>query len=86
MAEKKNETKTPEQEAPKAAERVALAVPRGSANDEPNLFISVNGKNYLLPKGKTSMVPPEVAAEYERSVRAQEKLDARIDAMLAQNK
>jgi hypothetical protein len=80
------EKKTPETEAPKAPERVELHIPRGAANDEPNLFISINGKNYLLPKGKTSMVPPEVAAEYHRSVKAQEKLDARMDALLNSQK
>lgn len=65
-------------------ERVELHIPRGAANDEPNMFIGINGKNYILPKGKTSMVPPEVAAEYHRSIRAQERLDATIDALLKQ--
>ena len=63
-------------------DRVELYIPRGAANDEPNLLISVNGVGYLLPKGKKSMVPPCVKAEYDRSVRAQEKLDERVDALL----
>lgn len=61
--------------------RVELFIPRGSANDEPNLVIGINGKNYVLPRGKKSLVPPEVAAEYERSVKAQEKLDETIDKL-----
>lgn len=61
--------------------RVELFIPRGSANDEPNHVIGINGKNYVLPRGKKSMVPPEVKAEYERSVRAQEKLDETIDKL-----
>lgn len=61
--------------------RVELFIPRGSANDEPNLVIGINGKNYVLPRGKKSFVPPEVAAEYERSVKAQEKLDETIDKL-----
>lgn len=52
---------------------VELYIPRGYENDEPNLIISVNGKNYVLPKGKTSKVPPCVEYEYKRSLRAQEK-------------
>ena len=67
-------------------EHVDLFVPKGYANDEPNLFISINGKNFVLPKGKTSKVPPYVKAEYERSQRAQEALDAKSEAMLEKAK
>ena len=56
---------------------VTLYVPKGYVSDDPNVFISINGKNYLLPKGKTSLVPQCVKAEYERSQQAQEALDAR---------
>ena len=38
---------------------VNLFVPKGLANDDPNLFISINGKNFLLPKGKNSKVPAQ---------------------------
>jgi len=62
--------------------RVALTIPRGAANDEPNVFISVNGVGYLLPKGKTSMVTPFVKAEYDRSVAAQNKMDEHVDELL----
>ena len=55
---------------------VNLTVPKGYANDDPNLFISINGKNFILPKGKTSRVPAYVKEEYDRSQRAQEALDA----------
>ena len=65
---------------------VDLFIPKGYANDEPNLFISVNGKNYLLPKGKTSQVPQCVKEEYERSMRAQEALDARTEELLEKAK
>ena len=72
-----------ENKASKAAEqakdnRVEVFVPKGYANDEPNLFVSVNGVNYLLPKGKKSMVPDYVAAEIERSKRAAEKQDEKM--------
>ena len=61
---------------------VELYVPKGYVNDDPNVFISLNGKNYLLPRGKTSRVPLSVKAEYERSQRAQEALDAKSAKLL----
>lgn len=63
------------------AKKVDLYVPRGVSNDDPNLFISVNGVNYILPRGKTSKVPPHVYEEYMRSVKAQERLDATKDRL-----
>lgn len=62
--------------------RVDLFIPKGPANDDPNQFISVNGVGYLLPKGKTSKVPPCVKAEYDRSVAAQNKMDEHVDELL----
>jgi hypothetical protein len=50
-----------------ASERVKVTIPRARPDEDPNLFIGVNGVNYILPKGKTSEVPPEVAYEIERS-------------------
>lgn len=67
-------------EAPKD-DKVEIFVPKGYANDEPNLLISVNGVNYLLPKGKTSKVPKHIAEEFYRSQKAQTKMDERIDKM-----
>ena len=76
---------TNENKAPKE-ERVEVFVPKGYANDEPNLFVSVNGVNYLLPKGKKSLVPAHVAAEIERSKRAAEKQDENMEQMLEASK
>lgn len=84
-----NQNTTPETvEEPKVEEpaKVELFIPRGAANDDPNFFISVNGVNYLLPRGKKSMVPPHIKAEYERSVKAQERMDENIDKMLEASK
>lgn len=67
-------------------ELVDLFVDRGYANDEPNLFISVNGVNFILPKGKTSKVPPYVKEEYDRSRRAQEAYYAKSEALLEKAK
>ena len=67
-------------------ERVEITVPRGYANDEPNLLISVNGVNYLLPRGKTSKVPKFIAEEFYRSQAAQKALDEHVDEMLEASK
>ena len=63
-------------------EKVEVFVPKGYVNDEPDLFVSVGGVNYLLPRGRTSLVPPEVAYEVERSRKAQEDLDRKISRLL----
>lgn len=60
---------------------VELFIPRGSSVDEPNVIISVNGKNYVLPKGKKSMVPAFVKYEYDRAIRAKEAMDVRAAEM-----
>lgn len=65
---------------------VEIFIPRGQANDEPNLLVGFNGKNWLLPKGKTSTVPAYIADEIKRSWRAQERWDNRSAAMLEQTK
>ena len=67
-------------------DRVEVFVPKGYANDEPNLFVSINGVNYLLPKGKKSLVPAHVAAEIERSKRANERQDEKMEQMLEASK
>jgi len=63
-------------------EKVEVFVPKGYVNEEPNLFVSVGGVNYLLPRGRTSLVPPAVAYELERSRKAQEALDRKIGQLL----
>ena len=62
--------------------RVEVFIPRGASNEDPNLFVSVNGVNYLLPKGKESQVPQAVAREIQRSGKAREALDKRRDQLL----
>lgn len=67
-------------------ERVEVFIPRGQTNGDPNYLAGFNGKIYILPRGQKSLVPPEVAAEIERSVKAQEKLDQTIEALREQSK
>lgn len=92
MATNKKENTAPEtveneNTAPETVENdpnrlVEIFIPRGQANDDPNLLVGFNGKNWLLPKGKSSMVPVYVADEIKRSWRAQEKWDNRSQAMI----
>lgn len=83
MAEKKNirEESLAAAENIRLEEREEIFIERAAANEEPNLFVSVNGYNCLLPKGKTSLVPKSVAAEIHRARRAQQRLDATVDAL-----
>ena len=63
-------------------ERVAITIPRGDKRDDSNLFVSVNGVNYLLPRGKTSLVPPEVAQEVRRSWEAERLMDEHAQELM----
>ena len=73
---------TNENKATKAKDnRVEILVPKGYANDDPNLMIGINGVNYVLPRGKKSMVPDFVAEEFYRSQRAAEKRDENSEKM-----
>ena len=83
MAEKKNirEETAAAAENIRLEDREEIFIERAAANEEPNLFVSVNGYNCLLPRGKTSLVPKSVAAEIRRARKAQQKLDATVDAL-----
>ena len=59
--------------------RIEVFIPRGGDRADPNLFVGINGVNYLLPRGKKSMVPAAVAAEIERADLASDKLYQSMD-------
>ncbi len=61
--------------------REEIYIPKGYLHDEPNFYVGIGGIGYLLPRGTTSLVPPEVAYEIRRSLRAQERLDQRSEAL-----
>ena len=78
---------TPEVEkTPKKPEKVEVFIDRPAANEDPNYYVGLNGKLYVLPKGQTSMVPPEIKKEIERSRKAEDKLDKAINKLLNQTK
>ena len=66
--------------------REDIFIPRGANNEDPNLFVSINGKNFLLPRGKTSNVPSYVADEIKRSFKAQERSVEKSDELLDRGK
>lgn len=80
MATEKNKNAA-ETSAVKEPEKKDIYIERGSANDDPNLVVCVNGVTYLLPKGKTSTVPLAVYNEIMRSRRAREQQDQRMDKL-----
>ena len=63
--------------------KVEVMIPRTIGNKEANFFVAANGVSYLLPRGKKSLVPPEVAAEIERSIKAQDEMYEAQDALKA---
>lgn len=65
----------------KNTEYEEIWIPRAQANEDPNLFVGVNGVNYILPKGKKSKVPKAVADEIRRSQDAQAEADDRSARM-----
>lgn len=70
----------PKSEKTNEVERVRIFVPRDNSNEDQNLFIGVNGVNYILPRGQYSEVPKFVADEYNRSLEAEAVQSARINA------
>lgn len=55
----------------KKTDKVTITLPRAAAYQEPQLFVGVNGVNYIIPRGVKTTVPREVAAEIERAEKAE---------------
>ena len=66
---------------------VTITTPRLEDHGDPNFFIGINGKNYILPRDESVEVPPEVAEEFERSQRAERafRMDMKKRAEAAAN-
>ena len=62
-------------------EKRRIYVDRDSSDDDPNLYVCINGRSFLLPRGKYVEVPAYVADEIERSKRAQHRYDETIDRL-----
>lgn len=83
MSESKNAVKAAETTVSvnPAEELVDMFVERDPSDDNPNLVIGFNGKNYVMPRGEVSRVPKDIKEEYERSKRAQYKADKTVAQM-----
>lgn len=63
--------------------KVEVMIPRTRGNNEANYFVGVNGVNYVLPRGKKSLVPDFVAEEIARSRAAEEAMYEAQDELKA---
>lgn len=79
MAETKTTTTVQEK-------KESIFIPRGYDGDDPMLSVSVNGKRYNLPRGKSSEVPTHIAKEIKRSWAAEEARDRKSEELLEQGK
>ena len=79
-AEKETEKETGPTVDP-ALEMVDVFVERDPSDENPNLVIGINGKNWVMPRGETSRVPRYVADEYKRAREAQYKADKTVNEM-----
>ena len=66
-----------------SSERIEIELPRGSGEDK---FISVNGVAYIVPRKGRHAVPPEIAEEYERSLRAEDARDENQESLISKAK
>ena len=64
-----------------ALEMVEVFIERDPSDENPNLVIGINGKNWVMPRGETSRVPKYVADEYKRAREAQYKADKTVNEM-----
>ena len=62
--------------------KVEVFIPRAGLSDETTYFVGVNGVNYILPRGKKSLVPDYVAEEIKRAMAAEEAMYEEQAALL----
>lgn len=67
---------------PKKPAEVPLFIPKG---DEPFKIFCINGKITKVPRGKSVMVKPEIAYEWELSQKAEERLSKTLDSLKGGN-
>ena len=65
---------------------VTVNLPRARGSEPKEVFVGVNGVNYLVPRGKPVEVPDFVAAEIERADKATQYMDDEKDRLLAESK
>lgn len=63
-------------------EKVTIRVPRIHPKEDPNLFVGINGKNYIIPRGKAVKVPRFVKEEIDRSEKAKDRFYETVEELL----
>ena len=64
-----------------ATDRVDISLPRAHFGEEASQFVGINGVSYIVPKGKTVNVRPEVAEELRRAETAEAYMHAQAEKM-----
>lgn len=62
-------------------ELVTVRVPRLAGSTRQDLFVGVNGRTWLIQRGRDVQVPRFVAEVIEQSISQREKVDDMIDRM-----
>lgn len=68
------------------AKKVKIRLDRARGSEPKELYVAVNGVNYLVPKGKEVEVPEFVAEEIKRSEAAALFMDEEKERLLAEAK
>lgn len=59
-------------------QHVACRIPRAPAGEQQSLFVGLNQKNYLIPRGKTVTLPRPVWEIVQMALHAETAVDADI--------
>ena len=70
----------------KEPELVEVYIERAIGDEDPNFYVGVNGKGFLLPRGQTSLVPPYIKEEIDRARRAERRLDETVNRLIELSK
>ncbi len=66
--------------------KVTVSLPRARGDQPKELFVGINGVNYLIPRGKSVEVPDYVAEEIERAENAEAFMDEEKDRLIEKAK
>ena len=86
MSAVKKELRVPKRSmksSPEWNEMVEVTLPRARKGEDKTEFVSVNGKAYWVPRGKTVHVPVPIKAALDRTYRQREIMQDIIDQMPA---
>ena len=62
-----------------------ILVPRGRSLDEPMVYVAVNGKSFLIPKGQKCEVPDYIFEELQRASEADEHYEITVTDLKGKN-